>query len=236
MPRESLTSKRERALSVLEALHALYPDAATELAFGTPFELLVATVLSAQATDVSVNAATPKLFEAYPDALAMAHATPEEIEPYIKTIGLYRNKAKNVAKLARILVETHGGEVPEDFDALVALPGVGRKTANVVASNAFGRPGIAVDTHVGRLARRLKFTNHDNPDKVELDLMKVLPESEWIFAHHALILHGRRVCDARKPNCEACTLQACCPSAFKVKPTAKAGKRVGSKAGKSRKR
>lgn len=236
VPRESLTSKRARAKGVLEALHALYPNAATELAFGTPFELLVATVLSAQATDVSVNAATPKLFQAYPDAHAVANATPEEIEPYIKTIGLYRNKAKNVAKLARILVESHGGEVPEDFDELVALPGVGRKTANVVASNAFGRPGIAVDTHVGRLARRLKFTNQDNPDKVELDLMKVLPESEWIFAHHALILHGRRVCDARKPDCDACTLTAYCPSAFKVKPARKTTQRAGGKASKARKR
>ncbi len=235
MPRESLRSKRERATRVLEALHDLYPDAATELAFGTPFELLVATVLSAQATDVSVNAATPHLFAAYPDARAMAQATPEAIEPYIKTIGLYRNKAKNVAKLARILVAEHGGEVPNDFDALVALPGVGRKTANVVASNAFGRPGIAVDTHVGRLARRLKFTSQENPDKVELDLMKVLPEDEWIFAHHALILHGRRVCDARKPDCEACTLKADCPSAFKVAPPKKPAGRAGGNTRKRRK-
>ena len=144
---------RVRAPQVLTALEGLYPDARTELEFRTPFELLVATVLSAQATDVSVNAATPALFKAFPDAHAMSQAGAEDIEPFIRRIGLYRAKARNLAALARLLVERHGGEVPNDFDAVVALPGAGRKTANVVLSNAFGYPAIAVDTHVGRLAR-----------------------------------------------------------------------------------
>ena len=212
MPRESLTSKRERATQILSGLHELYPDAQTELEYTDPFELLIATILSAQATDVSVNAATPALFEAYPDAHALALATPEEVQPLIRTIGLYRNKSKNIVKAAQQLVERHDGEVPDNFDAVLGLAGVGRKTTNVVLSNAFGYPAIAVDTHVGRLARRLKLSRHDNPDKVEADLQKVLPKDEWIFAHHALILHGRRVCLARKPKCEVCELVALCPS------------------------
>ncbi|MFM1903854.1 MAG: endonuclease [Planctomycetota bacterium] len=216
MPRETNSARRQRAERVLAALDRGYPDAATELDFGTPFELLVATILSAQATDVSVNAATPALFQAYPDAQALAAATAAEIEPFIRMIGLFRTKAKNIVAAARMLVERHGGDVPDDFNALLALPGVGRKTANVVASNAFGRPGIAVDTHVGRLARRLKFSRHEDPDKVEGDLESLFPEERWTFLHHALILHGRRVCHARGPNCEACGLAGDCPSAGKA--------------------
>jgi endonuclease-3 len=212
MPRERLADKRSRADRVLAELVRAYPDAATELDFRTPFELLIATILSAQATDVSVNAATPALFAAYPDARRLATATPKQIEPLIKTIGLFRTKAKNIVAAAKQLVERHAGEVPNDFDALLDLPGVGRKTANVVASNAFGRPGIAVDTHVGRLARRLKFSRHDDPNKVEHDLESLFPESQWTFLHHALILHGRRICHARKPACEACPLAAECPA------------------------
>jgi endonuclease-3 len=212
MPRERLADKRSRAERVLAELMRAYPDAATELDFRTPFELLIATILSAQATDVSVNAATPALFAAYPDARRLAAATPKQIEPLIKTIGLFRTKAKNIVAAAKQLVERHAGEVPNDFDALLDLPGVGRKTANVVASNAFGRPGIAVDTHVGRLARRLKFSRHDDPNKVEHDLESLFPESQWTFLHHALILHGRRICHARKPACEACPLAAECPA------------------------
>ena len=211
MPRESQKTRQTRATKVLEDLRHGYPDARTELDYGTPFELLIATILSAQATDVSVNAATPKLFKKYPTPKKMAKATPEEVEPLIRTIGLYRNKAKNIVATARALVETFGGEVPNDFDAIQTLPGVGRKTANVVLSNAYGRPGIAVDTHVGRLARRLGFSKHDNPDKVENDLEKLFPINDWIFLHHALILHGRRVCDARKPKCETCELLEHCP-------------------------
>lgn len=202
---------RARAPQVLAALETLYPDARTELAFRTPFELLVATVLSAQATDVSVNAATPALFEAYPDAHAMSRAEPEDLEPLIRRIGLYRGKARNLAALARLLVERHGGEVPNDFEAVVALPGAGRKTANVVLSNAYGYPAIAVDTHVGRLARRLGLSAQTNPDKVEADLQRLFPRERWIFLHHALILHGRRVCFARRPNCPGCPLLAVCP-------------------------
>lgn len=212
MPRERKTDKRQRAEQVLQELERGYPNAATELDFGTPFELLVATILSAQATDVSVNAATPALFAAYPDASALSQATPEQVEPFIKTIGLFRNKAKNIVAAAQRIVAHHDGDVPEDYEDLLALPGVGRKTANVVASNAFGRPAIAVDTHVGRLARRLKFTRHDDPNKVEKDLEVLFPQERWTFLHHSLILHGRRVCHARKPSCGDCNLATHCPS------------------------
>ena len=211
MPKESRKAKVARASKVLIGLQETYPDAATELEHGNAFELLIATILSAQATDVSVNAATPKLFKKYGTAQKMAQATPEDLEPYIKTIGLYRNKAKNIVATARALIEHFEGEVPNDFEAIQTLPGVGRKTANVVLSNAYGRPGIAVDTHVGRLARRLGFSSETNPDKVEADLEKLFAMDQWIFLHHSLILHGRRVCDARKPNCEACSLLEFCP-------------------------
>jgi endonuclease-3 len=205
------TGAKARAPQVLAALETLYPDARTELEYRTPFELLVATVLSAQATDVSVNAATPALFGRYPDAHALSTATPEDIEPFIRRIGLYRGKARHLAALARLLVERHGGEVPNDFAAVVALPGAGRKTANVVLSNAYGYPAIAVDTHVGRLARRLGLSAQTNPDRVEADLERLFPKERWVFLHHALILHGRRVCAARRPLCGECALLPCCP-------------------------
>jgi endonuclease III len=212
MPRESLTARRARAAAVLEGLRACYPDAKTELDFGTPFQLVIATLLSAQATDVSVNAATPALFARYPTPEAMAAATPEEVEPFVRTIGLFRNKAKNAVAAARRIVEHYGGEVPRTVEELVTLPGVGRKTANVVVANAFGVPAIAVDTHVGRLARRLGFSKHADPDKVETDLQKLFPSEQWVFLHHALILHGRRVCAARKPACGSCAVAELCPS------------------------
>mgnify|MGYP002620536007 FL=1 len=212
MPRETVAARRARAAAVLEGLRACYPDARTELDFGTPFQLVIATLLSAQATDVSVNAATPALFERYPTPEALATATPEEVEPFIQTIGLFRNKAKHAVACARRLVEHYGGEVPPTVEELVTLPGVGRKTANVVVANAFGVPAIAVDTHVGRLARRLGFSRHDDPDQVERDLQRLFPPEQWVFLHHALILHGRRVCAARKPACERCAVAPLCPS------------------------
>jgi endonuclease-3 len=203
---------RERAPHILAALRASYPDAKTELSHRNPFELLVSTILSAQTTDRSVNAATPALFARYPDVAAMAGAEPEDLEPYIKSIGLYRNKAKNCVATARKLVADFNGEVPEDFNAILSLPGVGRKTASVVLANAFGRPAIAVDTHVGRLSRRLDLTQATNPDKVQRDLEERFPQESWIFLHNALIFHGRRVCHARLPNCEGCVLNPLCPS------------------------
>ena len=212
MPRESKKKTLERAEHVLRELRALYPEAKTELSHRSPFELLISTILSAQATDKSVNAATPALFERYPDAQMMAQAEPEDLIPYIKTIGLYRNKAKNCVATARKLTEDFAGEVPEDFGDMLSLPGVGRKTASVVLANAFGRPAVAVDTHVGRLARRLSFTKETNPDKVQDALEDLFPEESWIFLHNALIFHGRRVCHARNPDCGACTLSPYCPS------------------------
>lgn len=216
MARESLKNKRLRGERILAGLEQLYPDAGPELDFTNHFELLIAVILSAQATDVSVNLATPELFKAYPDPFAMAQATPEEIEPYIRTIGLYRNKAKHCVSTARMLAEQYNGELPRTMTELIKLPGVGRKTANVVLSAAYQVPAIAVDTHVGRLARRLGLSKETNPDKVEKDLQRVFPEETWIFLHHGLILHGRRVCTARNPDCAACVLAPDCPSAFSV--------------------
>jgi endonuclease III len=212
MPRESQAARKLRAAAILDGLRVCYPDAKTELDFVTPFQLVIATLLSAQATDVSVNAATPALFARYPTPEAMAAATPEEIEPFIKTIGLYRNKARHAVAAARLIVTRFGGAVPRSVEELVTLPGVGRKTANVVVANAYGMPAIAVDTHVGRLARRLGFSRHEHPDKVELDLQRLFPAAQWVFLHHALILHGRRVCLARRPACERCAVAALCPS------------------------
>jgi endonuclease-3 len=212
VPHEKISDKRARAGEALERLRALYPDAATELDYRTPFELLVAVILSAQATDVGVNAITPALFQAYPDAPALAAAAPEQVEPLINRIGLFRGKARNIVGAARLLVERHGGEVPNDFDALLELPGVGRKTANVVLGTLFERPGIAVDTHVLRLANRLGFSRSDDPAQVERDLERLFPSHLWVFVHHVLILHGRRVCFARKPNCPGCVLNDICPA------------------------
>ncbi len=208
-----MTSEQARVQAILRLLESTYPGAQSELVHHDPFELLIATILAAQATDKSVNAATPALFARYPDAPTMATAEPEDLEPLIRTIGLYRNKAKNCVATARRLTEDFGGQVPEDFEAVLSLPGVGRKTASVVLANAFGRPAIAVDTHVGRLSRRLGLSEHTNPDKVQRDLEALFPEDNWIFLHNALILHGRRVCLARLPACGSCSLSLLCPSA-----------------------
>lgn len=212
MPREKIADKSARAREALRRLRLLYPDARTELDYSDPFELLIAVILSAQATDVGVNAVTPTLFAEYPDAPSLASAEPREVEPLINRIGLFRSKARNIVGTARILAERHGGNVPDDFEALLELPGVGRKTANVVLGTLFGRPGIAVDTHVRRLANRLRFSRSEDPAKVERDLERLYPPEEWVYVHHALILHGRRVCFARKPDCPACVLNDICPA------------------------
>lgn len=204
--------KRDAIRAFFSRLRDANPEPTTELEFGSPYQLLVAVVLSAQATDRSVNIATRKLFALAPTPEAMITLGEEGVAECIKTIGLYRNKAKNAVAAARRIVEVYGGEVPRTVEELVTLPGVGRKTANVVVSNAFGVPAIAVDTHVGRLARRLGFSKHDDPDKVEADLQKLFDPADWVFLHHGLILHGRRVCAARKPDCGGCGLAPVCPS------------------------
>jgi len=211
-PRESRAARRRRAERILRRLEEAYPQARTELRHQNPFELLVATVLSAQATDRSVNQATPALFERFPTPAALAAAEPEEVEPYIKRIGLYRTKARNLVALARRLVSEHGGEVPRDKEALLKLPGVGWKTATVVLGAAFGVPGIAVDTHLTRLARRLCLSNAKTPEKIGAELEELFPRDKWVFVHHALILHGRYVCTARKPRCDECVLADECPN------------------------
>lgn len=195
----------------LAALEALYPDAATELNFTTPFELLVATMLSAQCTDVRVNMMTPRLFARYPDAAAMAQASTEDIEALIRDCNLFHTKAKHLGQAAHLLVERWGGEVPAGRDQLMTLPGVGRKTANVVVANAFGQDALAVDTHVFRVAHRLGWAMAKDADGTEQELMQLLPRKTWSKAHHWLILHGRRVCIARRPRCEACPLSPDCP-------------------------
>ena len=197
---------------MLAVLEELYPRAAIELEHTTPFELLIATVLSAQATDASVNKATPALFAQYPDALALAQATPEQVEPYIKAIGLYRAKARNIVALARQLVEKYEGQVPVDKAKLRELPGVGWKTATVVLGAAFKVPGIAVDTHLMRLASRLGVSQQKDPEKIGADYEAIFPKEKWIFAHHALILFGRYRCVARKPLCEGCPIYQDCIS------------------------
>lgn len=189
-----------------------YPDAHAELDFSTPLELLVATVLSAQCTDVRVNQVTPALFARFPDAASYAAASPEELEEMVRPTGFYRAKAKSILGLAEALVTQHGGEVPGTLEELVALPGVGRKTANVVLGNAFGVPGITVDTHLGRLARRWKLTESEDPVKVEAELGELIERREWTMFSHRAIFHGRRVCHSRRAACGACLLARQCPS------------------------
>lgn len=189
-----------------------YPEARAELDFTTPLELLVATVLSAQTTDVRVNATTPVLFERYPDAAALAGADPAEMEEILRPLGFYRAKTRAVMGLGRALVERYDGEVPPRLQDLVTLPGVGRKTANVVLGNAFGIPGITVDTHFGRLARRLGFTREEDPVKVEHAVGAIFPKKDWTMLSHHLVWHGRRVCHARRPACGACPVARWCPS------------------------
>lgn len=210
-------NRKERAATLIEAFRKVYPQAHCELVFANPLQLLVATVLSAQCTDKRVNLVTETLFERYRSAEDFANAGQEEMEEAIRSTGFYRNKAKAIRALAAALVEHHGGKVPADMDALTALPGVGRKTANVVLGNAFGlNEGIVVDTHVARLSQRLGLTKETDPGKIELDLLKLVPREEWTNFSHWLIWHGRRRCTARNPDCAGCEVQKLCPSAFKV--------------------
>lgn len=198
--------------AVLASLGKAYPAAECSLSHESPLELLVATILSAQCTDARVNQVTPGLFARFPDARSLADAPPGALEEAIRSTGFFNAKAKSIRGAARRIVEAHGGEVPKTMDELKKLPGVGRKTANVVLGNAFGAPdGVVVDTHVGRLARRLGWSAHRDPEKVERDLNGRIPRDRWVFAGHALILHGRAVCSARKPRCEACGLASLCP-------------------------
>ncbi|MEA5453804.1 endonuclease III [Sinomonas sp. JGH33] len=193
-------------------LAEFYPYAHAELDFRSPFELLVATVLSAQTTDVRVNQVTPVLFAKYPDARALSEAEPEEIEEIIKPTGFFRAKARSLHVLSQRIVDDFDGVVPGRLEDLVTLPGVGRKTANVVLGNAFGVPGITVDTHFGRLAKRFGWTASEDPVKVEQDVMELFPPGDWTMLSHHVVFHGRRVCHARKPACGACPVAALCPS------------------------
>lgn len=205
----------ERIGEIIRLLRLQYPDATCALNHKNAFELLVATILSAQCTDERVNKVTPALFTKYPTPLAFAEADRTELEEAVRSTGFYRNKAKNIQETARRLVQMYGSEVPANMDELLTLAGVARKTANVVLGTVYGiADGVVVDTHVRRLSNRLGLTQHDDPEKIERDLMALLPRTEWIYFSHCLILHGRQVCDARKPNCAGCVLNKLCPSAL----------------------
>lgn len=211
----STSSAAERMPEIIRLLREHHPDAHCELNHENALQLLVATILSAQCTDERVNKVTPDLFARYPTALDLAQADPQELEQMIRSTGFYHNKAKNIQAAARRIVETFGGEVPKTMDELLTLGGVARKTANVVLGVAHGiGVGIVVDTHVRRLSNRLGLTKNEEPEKIEKDLMMLVPTSEWIDFSHLLIFHGRRICDARKPDCAHCKLSTLCPSAL----------------------
>jgi endonuclease-3 len=213
MPRESKAARADRAERIYDLLADEYPDAHCELDFRNAFQLAVATILSAQTTDERVNMVTPALFARYPDARALAAARQEDVEEIIRSTGFFRNKAKSIIGFARGVVAEHDGEVPRSMVALSALPGVGRKTANVILGNAFElSEGVVVDTHVTRLSKLLRFTQEEMPEKIERDLMGLFPPDRWTMLSHLLIWHGRRVCIARRPRCEACAVSHLCPS------------------------
>ena len=201
-----------RATKILSGLKKAYPDAGCSLSFRSPLELLIATILSAQCTDVRVNKVTPQLFRQFRSAKDYATAPLEQLEEAVRTTGFFHNKAKNIQKSCQDIVEKFGGKVPDTMESLVSLPGVGRKTANVVLSNAFGRnEGFVVDTHVFRLSHRLGLVNGKTPEKAEQELMQLFPQIDWAYLSHALILHGRQVCVSRKPRCVDCSLNKTCP-------------------------
>jgi endonuclease-3 len=201
---------KKNVVKVIDALEKEYPDAACALDYGTRYQLLVSVMLSAQTTDASVNKATPALFAAAPDAQSMVKLSEEEIQNYIRSIGLYKNKSKSLLAMSRQLLDRFGGEVPGDYDSLVSLPGVGRKTTNVVLAEGFGQQQIAVDTHVFRLANRIGLTAEKNVLRTELGLQRAIPNDKWTLAHHALIFHGRRCCHARGPECGRCPINDIC--------------------------
>ena len=211
--RRRFPSARQRAPQLLERLGALYPDATCSLDWRTPWELLVATMLSAQCTDERVNRITPALFQRFPDPAAAAAVEADEVEPFVHSTGFFRNKAKNIVASARLLLEHHGGEVPATMEDLLKLPGVARKTASVVLAHAFGiNAGVTVDTHVRRLSQRLGLSQKTDPVRIEPDLMKLVPQADWQTLSIRLIFHGRAVCTARKPLCPSCPIADLCPS------------------------
>lgn len=210
-PAPKLPPARDRVAPIDEALKRLYPGAFDGLTYQNPLQLVVATILSAQCTDARVNLTTPALFARFKTARDYAECDVQELQQYIKSITFFRNKAKNIRACCAGMVERFGGEVPQTLDDLVTLPGIGRKTANVILGDAFDTPGITVDTHVGRLSRRLGLARSKNPVKVELSLMKIVPRPEWTGFSQRLILHGRKVCVSRKPRCESCALAGLCP-------------------------
>lgn len=215
--KEGAAAKRARAAEIYRRLSAVYPDAHCELDFNNAYQLLVATILSAQCTDKRVNMVTPTLFAKYPTVQALAAAKPADVEEIIKSTGFFRAKTKSLIGMAGAIVDRHANEVPAQLDALVGLPGVGRKTANVVLGNAFDiDEGVVVDTHVARLSKRLGFSREEDPNKIELALMALFPREQWTMLAHLLIWHGRRICLARKPRCADCVVAELCPSAFRV--------------------
>lgn len=221
------TKAVRNAADTYKRLQQAHPDADCELEPREPFRLLVAIILSAQTTDIAVNKLLPSLFARYPDAAALAQAEPEQVQELLKSIGMFRQKARNIIAMAKQLMERHGGQVPTDMDKLVELAGVGRKTANVLLGTAFGiASGIAVDTHVQRVAQRLGWTQNKEPDKIEQDLMGLFPKDAWPMVTHVLIFHGRRICTARNPNCPGCPVSDVCPSAFQAEQVGRKPARV----------
>jgi endonuclease-3 len=227
-PKKSKAPTPAQALELYQLIRARHPDAHCELDHESPFQLIVATVLSAQSTDVMVNKITPELFRRWPGPKALAEAEPAEVEKVLSKIGMFRQKTKNIVGLSKLLLEQHAGEVPRTLAELVKLPGVGRKTANVVLGVAFGSPeGVVVDTHVQRISQRLGLTSHTEPVEIEQDLMKLFDRKLWDPLSHTLIFHGRRICTARKPACASCPASELCPSAFDAE-------QVGRKPGRRR--
>ena len=218
MPRETTAAKKERAMKIIAALDRTYPEAHCELNHADPLQLLIATILSAQCTDKRVNIVTKELFKKYRSAADYANAPLVELEQAIKSTGFFRNKAKNIQACCRKLIVRHAGNVPQTMEELTQLDGVGRKTANVVLGNAFGiNVGVVVDTHIARLSQRLGLTKQKTPEKIEPDLMALVPQKQWTLFSHWLIWHGRRRCNARRPDCEGCEIKKLCPSAGKVR-------------------